>query len=140
MKRILVMGLPGAGKTTLSDKIVENLRISGKTVTWLNADDIRTHYDDWDFSAEGRIRQSIRMRELADRSELDFVLCDFVAPLPKMREEFSADFVIWVDTIAQGRFEDTNNMFVPPEKYDCKVTEQDSQKWATIIAAHLIKE
>lgn len=132
------MGLPGAGKTTLAESIVDKLRAGGKTVTWLNADDIRAHYDNWDFSPEGRIKQSTRMRELADRSELDFVLCDFVAPLEEMREIFDADFIVWVDTIDKSRYEDTNKMFVPPTQYNFRVTEKDSAKWATIIATHLL--
>ena len=57
-KRILVMGLPGAGKTTLAQQILDRLEVSGKTVTWLNADNIRKEYNDWDFSLEGRLRQS----------------------------------------------------------------------------------
>ena len=79
--RILVMGLPGAGKTTLSTQIVEKIKNAGKTIAWLNADEIRKKFDDWDFSIEGRIRQSVRMRQLADDSDTDYVICDFVAPL-----------------------------------------------------------
>jgi adenylylsulfate kinase len=111
-QRILIMGLPGAGKTTLAAKLQEFLVNNHKTVTWLNADDIRAHYNDWDFSVEGRVRQSIRMRELADKSELDFVICDFVAPLVEMRTNYAADWTIWVDTISEGRYADTNKMFV----------------------------
>ena len=133
------MGLPGSGKTTLADRVTTVLRSLGHTVTWLNADDIRAHYDDWDFSREGRIRQSHRMRELADRSELDFVLCDFVAPLPEMREIFDADWLIWVDTIPAGRFEDTNRMFVPPDHWHVRVTEQHSELWATTIVSQIIQ-
>lgn len=138
MKRILVMGLPGAGKTTLADAIRLQLWEEGRTVNWLNADTVRKEYNDWDFSKEGRIRQSIRMRTLADNSTTDYVICDFVAPLPEMRDNYSADCTIWVDTIQEGRYEDTNKMFVPPIQYTFRVTEQDSEKWATIIAAHLL--
>jgi adenylylsulfate kinase len=136
-QRILIMGLPGAGKTTLAAKLQEFLVNNHKTVTWLNADDIRTHYNDWDFSVEGRVRQSIRMRELADKSDLDFVICDFVAPLIEMRVNYAADWTIWVDTIAEGRYADTNKMFQEPDEYDFRVSEQDAEKWSEFIGFHL---
>ena len=139
MKRILIMGLPGAGKTTLAADIGARL-LFNKKFTWFNADAIRERYNDWDFSGEGRLRQARRMRELADK-EIEqgrLAICDFVCPLPEMREIFDADVTVWVDTIQEGRYEDTNKLFVPPEKYDFRVTEQDSTKWAAIIATHLL--
>ena len=131
--RILIMGLPGAGKTTLAEALRNLIQDNNKTVEWFNADLVRQTYDDWDFSDEGRIRQSLRMRELADKMNSNFIICDFVCPLPIMRDNFNADFVIWVDTIKQGRYKDTNQVFVVPDKYDVKVTEQDAAKWAKII-------
>jgi len=136
-QRILVMGLPGSGKTYLSQYILEYLQREKKTVSWLNADDVRKKYNDWDFSREGRIRQSLRMRELADEMTTDYVICDFVAPLPEMRHNFKADWTIWVDTIDKGRFEDTNKAFVPPDVYDFRITEQNAEKWAEFIVAHI---
>jgi adenylylsulfate kinase len=121
MKRILIMGLPGAGKTTLAGRLKQKLESSGKSVEWLNADQVRTIYNDWDFSQEGRIRQSQRMRELADASGNHIVIADFVAPLEEMREIFSADFTIWMDTIRQSKFEDTNQMFAHPSYWDLKI-------------------
>jgi hypothetical protein len=140
MKRILIMGLPGAGKTYLAQHVLEHLQNNRKTVMWLNADDVRKKYNDWDFSHEGRIRQSLRMRELADSYDVDFVICDFVAPLVEMRNNFKADWTIWVDTIDQGRFEDTNKVFVAPEQYDFRITEQESEKWGEFIAAHILDD
>ena len=102
MKRILIMGLPGAGKTYLAQHVLEHLQNNRKTVMWLNADDVRKKYNDWDFSHEGRIRQSLRMRELADSYDVDYVICDFVAPLVEMRNNFKADWTIWMDTIDAG--------------------------------------
>ena len=140
MKRILIMGLPGAGKTFLAQHILDHLQDNKKTVMWLNADDVRKKYNDWDFSHEGRIRQSLRMRELADSYDVDYVICDFVAPLVEMRNNFKADWTVWVDTINQGRFEDTNKVFVAPEQYAFRITEQKAEKWGEFIAAHILDE
>ena len=138
-QRILVMGLPGAGKTYLAQHILEHLQNENKRVRWLNADDVRKQYNDWDFSEAGRIRQSLRMRTLADSfTDVDYVICDFVAPLVEMRNNFKADWCIWVDTIDKGRYEDTNRAFVPPEQYDFRITEQQGEKWGEFVAAHII--
>jgi len=136
--RILIMGLPGSGKTTIAQNIKNQLEQSNKTVLWLNADDIRKTYNDWDFSYDGRIRQSVRMRELADSSNTDYVISDFVAPLPEMRNNYKADWIIWMDTIDQGRFQDTNKIFVAPEVYDFRIPEFDSDKWSYFITSHIL--
>jgi hypothetical protein len=138
-QRILIMGLPGAGKTYLAQHIVDHLQAEKKRVGWLNADDVRKKYNDWDFSQAGRVRQSLRMRELADAmTDVDCVICDFVAPLVEMRNNFKADWTVWVDTIDRGRYEDTNQAFVPPEHYDFRITEQNAVKWGEFVAAHVI--
>lgn len=129
-KRILIMGLPGAGKTTLALNLIKHLN---PDVIWLNADEIRKQYNDWDFSHEGRLRQSQRMRQLADTANVEYVVADFVCPLPEMRRIYDPHFTVWVDTITEGRFEDTNRAFVPPEYYDIRVTEQDAGRWARKI-------
>jgi glycosylphosphatidylinositol transamidase (GPIT) subunit GPI8 len=140
-KRILVMGLPGSGKTYLSQHIVDHLQSEKKRVGWLNADDVRKKYNDWDFSTEGRVRQSLRMRELADSmKEFDYVICDFVAPLVEMRNNFKADWTVWVDTIDKGRYEDTNKAFITPDFYDFRITEQHGEKWGEFIAAHILDD
>jgi len=140
--RILIMGLPGAGKTTLAEELQRSLQDVGQTVTWLNADAVRRDFDDWDFSLEGRIRQSIRMYILSEQSPSDYVIADFVAPLDIMRKNFRADLTVWVDTIAEGRFEDTNKMFEPPSHFDVHVTSQDAARWTKLImyklAAHAV--
>ena len=137
-QRILIMGLPGAGKTYLAQYLLEHLQNEKKRVSWLNADDVRKKYDDWDFSHEGRIRQSKRMRDLADSmTDMDFVICDFVAPLIEMRNNFKADWTIWMDTIREGRYADTNKMFIEPEIYDFRITEKHAEKWSEFIFAHI---
>ena len=136
MKIILVMGLPGAGKTTLADEIAPLLNAKR-----LNADEVRKAADDWDFSAEGRVRQAKRMADFAVKikNEGHYVIADFVAPTPEARKLFPADFTIWVDTIKKGRFEDTNQMFVEPENFDFKVTTQDAKNWAPKIVEEIKK-
>ena len=125
------MGLPGAGKTTLANELGPLLKAKR-----LNADEVRKAANDWDFSEEGRKRQAKRMSELALnlRNEGNYVVADFICPTPEARNLFPADFIIWVDTIKEGRFEDTNQMFVKPEKYNFHVTTQDAKLWASKIA------
>lgn len=137
-KRILVMGLPGAGKTTLAKKLVEQLS-KNHQVAYFNADEVRQKYNDWDFSVEGRYRQATRMAELADSAVADISVCDFVAPLPELRAIFNPDKIIWLDTIQSSRYENTNAMFVPPERVDYRLTEQNADLWADKIAGHFSK-
>jgi adenylylsulfate kinase len=133
------MGLPGSGKTTLAESLKRELLKADKSVIWFNADDVRKQYNDWDFSHKGRIRQADRMKILTELSLAEFAICDFVAPLPEQRDLFDAAWTVWVDTISEGRFADTNQIFVPPEKYDFRVTEQDSQRWAKLITSQIIR-
>ena len=130
MKIILVMGLPGAGKTTLANEMAPLL-----TAKRLNADEVRKAENDWDFSIEGRIRQAKRMYKLALnlKKQGNYVVADFICPTPEARSLFPADFIIWVDTIKEGRFDDTNKMFVKPNKYNFHVTTRDAKNWASKI-------
>ena len=124
------MGLPGSGKTTLAKHLVPMYN-----AVWLNADEVRKDADDWDFSEEGRKRQSLRMSKLAKeaRDNNRNVVADFVCPTEETRKQFGADYTIWKDTIKEGRFEDTNKMFVPPNDYDFKVPYMDASMWAFLI-------
>ena len=125
------MGLPGSGKTTLASELVSLLNAK-----WLNNDRVRKTANDWDFSEEGRIRQAKRMADLAEKYKQagSYVVYDFICPTPKARELFNADFIVWLDTIKKGKYDDTNAMFVKPEKFDFHVTTQDAKVWATQIA------
>lgn len=158
-KRILIMGLPGAGKTYFAEKLKKYLEDNSNIdtmpkwrmnefestpthykskVDWFNADEIRKKYNDWDFSKEGRIRQSLRMFEFSLKCREDYVICDFVAPLPEMRHNFKADWVIWIDTIDASRYEDTNKVFIPPDIYDFRITEKNAEKWVDFIGDHIL--
>ena len=137
-QRILIMGLPGSGKTTLAQALRTELWHEGRTVAWFNADEVRKRFDDWDFSTPGRIRQSHRMRELANQATTDYVIADFVAPLESMRTVFQAHWVIWLDTIDRGRYEDTNQVFVPPAVCDFRVDTQSASEWSLRIASEIL--
>ena len=136
MKIILIMGLPGAGKTTLANELAP--MINAKR---LNADEVRKAYNDWDFSKEGRVRQANRMRDLAKklREEGNYVVADFVCPTREARKLFGADYTIWMDTIQKGRFDDTNQMFVKPINFDFKVDTFDAKNWSKKIHKEIIK-
>ena len=145
--KILVCGLPGSGKTWLAERLIRHI----KKCAWYNADFVRKFSNDWDFSVEGRIRQANRMKTFADfeKGNGRWVICDFVAPTEKAREAFAPDYVIWMDTIKEGRivssklselkninnlpfdanllsqskeFEDTNKVFETPSKIDTRIT------------------
>jgi len=126
--KILVMGLPGSGKSTLSEPLAKLLN-----GIWINADQVRTKYDDWDFTPAGRMRQSMRMKFLSDGVNMAdrVAVADFVCPTEAARSEFDADFTVWMDTIEKGRFEDTNAMFEKPLKWDYHIinwfTDTDEQ-------------
>ena len=152
-KRILIMGLPGSGKTYFAERLKRYLEDhvnpinehslrpiadARVTVTWLNADDIRTQYNDWDFSPEGRRRQAQRMRAVADKGcAAEFImLCDFVCPTRELREIFDADFTVWMDTIPKSKYKDTNAIFERPteDEYDIRIDEFASDKWSETLA------
>ena len=118
--KILLMGLPGSGKSTLAEPFAK--LVGG---IWLNADAVRKEYDDWDFTPEGRMRQAQRMKFLADGvvKAGKIAIADFVCPTEAARAEFNPDFTVWMDTIKEGRFEDTNKMFENPASFDYHVAE-----------------
>ena len=129
------MGLPGSGKTYLTERLVPLLNAA-----WYNADKVREMANDWDFSDEGRTRQSNRMRTFADFEKENgrYVVCDFVCPTPSTRKNFNADIVIWMDTIKEGRFEDTNKIFKMPQKVDFHITKWNESNHI-LIAESILK-
>ena len=128
------MGLPGAGKTTLADALAKKIKAKR-----LNADEVRKEANDWDFPEEGRKRQAKRMSDFALKlkNEGNNVIADFICPTPEARKLFPADYIVWVDTIKSGRFDDTNKMFVKPDKFDFEVTTQDAESWAKKIVEQI---
>lgn len=135
------MGLPDSGKTTLSQTIKDTYN---GTVCRLNADEVRAAANDgtgdWDFSKEGRIRQAKRMASLAkdasiSNKENDFIIVDFICPTKETRKLFNADITIWMDTVKESQFEDTNQIFEPPpeEEVDYHILTQDAGFWAKLI-------
>jgi adenylylsulfate kinase len=131
--KILIMGLPGSGKTTLATELVKLL----DSVEWFNADIIREQYNDWDFSTEGRLRQCSRMKQLAENSKSNYVICDFIAPTNEIRKLFNADFTVFVDTISVSKYNDTNCLFHPPVDFNVRVDSKHSVYWSTQIIKYL---
>lgn len=109
--KILICGLPGSGKSTLAEPFAK--LING---VWINADQVREQYNDWDFTQGGRMRQAQRMRYLSDGVVRagGIAVADFVCPTENARREFDADYTVWMDTIKEGKYEDTNRMFEKP--------------------------
>ena len=130
------MGLPGSGKTTLASKLVPLLKAK-----WINNDKVRKAANDWDFSEEGRVRQAKRVADIAEKykkeGKYDYLVADYICPTPQTRKLFNADYIVWINTIKEGRFDDTNKMFVKPEKFDFEVTTQDAESWAKKIAEEI---
>lgn len=135
--KILIMGLPGSGKTWLAEKLQVRLNCA-----WFNADEIRKMANDWEFSEAARMRQAYRMKSVADyeKSCSRTVICDFVCPLEITRDAFEPDYTVWMDTIKEGRFNDTNKMFQKPTEVDYHVTEwfdNTDQTLADAIERHI---
>ena len=133
--KILIMGLPGSGKTTLAKLLAPMFN-----AIWLNADEVRKEANDWDFSEQGRIRQANRMNTLAKEAIANnrIVVADFICPTEKTRKDFNADYTIFMDTIKEGRYDDTNKMFEVPKDYDFRIEYFDATQWAFLIKQDIL--
>ena len=137
--KILIMGLPGSGKTTIASKLTPILKAK-----WINADIVRKTDQNFDYSKAGRINQAHRMKKLADKkvNQGHIVVADFICPTVETRKIFNADFTIWMDTITQCDFEDTNQMFEKPivangDDADIIIKEKNADAWVDTIVGTL---
>ena len=128
MKKILIIGLPGAGKTTLARALNKRLKAN-----WLNADKVRKKFNDWDFSKKGVLRQAKRMKSLAKKSKKSFVIADFICPYEEGRKIFKPDYLIWMNTIKRGRLSTFNKTFQKPKKFYFKINNKNAKFYSKII-------
>ena len=133
--KILIMGLPGSGKTTLAKHLAPMFN-----AVWINADAVRKESNDWDFTEEGRTRQALRMWTYAEEAveKNRNVVVDFVCPTERTREKFDAGYTVWMDTIKESKYNDTNTIFEEPTKFDFRVTHQEADMWAFLIKQDII--
>lgn len=130
IRTIVIIGLSGSGKTTLAKALAKELNAKH-----LNADEIRHEYNDWDFSEAGRLRQAHRIKNLSDKHDL--VVCDFIAPKAIHRHIVDADLLVWMDTVQESQYKDTDILFEPPNQYNFRITEKNADKYAKIICNYI---
>ena len=134
---ILVMGFPGAGKTYLAKRLKAKL-----SCAYYNADYVRRFSNDFDFSLKGRLLQADRMRKLAvaELEKSSIVICDFICPTRRTREIFKPDMLIWLDTVKESSYNDTNEMFEPPKKSECDyiIRIKKGEYFSDVIAHHIL--
>ena len=113
---ILIYGLPTSGKTTFAEKLVKKVGI--QNLRHVNADKVREAFGDWEFTPQARQRQALRMSAIGKLNEADGfnTIVDFVCPYNPYREMPQWDMTIWVNTIEESPYEDTNKAFEEPMK------------------------
>lgn len=133
--RILVMGLPGSGKTSFCKLLHKMLEYHFPDVGYYNANKVRDVFNDWDFSELGRVRQSNRMQHLVDHHEIG--IADFVCPTNVTRKKFKADFIVWLNTIETSKYKDTNRIFEKPKNVNYEITNWNNH---TTVLLSIIEE
>ena len=128
IRKILIVGLPGSGKSFLAKELNKRLK-----ATWLNADKVRKKFNDWNFSKKGVLRQAKRMKSLAGKSKKKFVIADFVCPYEEGRKIFKPDYLIWMDTIKRGRLSTFDKTFQRPKKFDFKINSKNVKLYSKLI-------
>ena len=132
---IQIIGLPGSGKTTLAIALCDRIN-----AVHLNADYVRATINaDLSFSPKDRVENARRLGEIAkmlSNQGLNVVV-DFICPTAATREAFGkADICIWLDTIDESRFEDTNKLWEKPTKFDYHFVSYDSEGQTDSIILH----
>ena len=134
---ILVMGFPGAGKTYLAERLKAKL-----SCAYYNADNVRRLSNDFDFSLKGRLLQAERMRKIAvaELEKSSIVICDFICPTRQTREIFKPDMLVWLDTVKESSYNDTNEMFEPPKKSECDyiIRTKNGEYFSSVIARYIL--
>lgn len=133
------MGLSGSGKSELAKELHKLFQQHEKSSQRLNADEIRSIHNDWDFSVEGRLRQARRIAQLANLSKVDYAIADFIAPTQEIRDIFNADMLIWLDTVKSSKYDDTDAIFQKPKDFTFKIKKKDAKKWASTIYDYIKK-
>jgi adenylylsulfate kinase len=134
------MGLSGSGKSELAKELHSLLQEHEITSIRINGDEVRQANDDWDFSPDGRIRQAQRMARLAKKSDVQFVIADFIAPTKQIRDIFNPDMLIWLDTIKSSKYTNTDVVFQNPKNCQFKISKKNSKKWAKTIFDKINKD
>ena len=115
--KVLITGLPGSGKTTLAKELSYHFNIPH-----YNADVIREFTNNYAHDKRGITKQFEIMKKF------HFGILDFVCPYDKFRNLLHADIVIWMDTIQESEYEDTNKIFEEPVKYNYRIKEWIGQE------------
>lgn len=134
------MGLSGSGKSELAKELYSLFQSNEKSSIRLNGDEVRKANNDWDFSREGRIRQAERMSKLAKNNNSDYVIADFIAPTKEIRDIFSPDMLIWLDTVRSSKYTNTDVVFQNPKNFTFKIKKKDAKKWALTIYEYIHKK
>lgn len=126
--KVLICGLPGSGKTTFAKFLIQQYINNNIPYLWLNGDKVREDSNDWDFSMEGRLRQTVRMNNLANGVRDKDVIIDYVCPLEEYRYLISPTYLVYLDTGTNTKHENTKKIFEIPNRPDMVITNKDAIK------------